>query len=59
MIVCIVVYQLDENVVGYIEEGEFAEFEEQEQDHFAKQGKLLPELAPKYICIYFDQMIHS
>jgi len=50
--------KLDENVVGYIEEGEFAEIEEQEQDHFAKQGKLFSELAPKFICIYFDQMIY-
>ena len=24
-----------------------------------ESGKLLSELAPKYICIYFDQMIYS
>ena len=60
MIVCIVLFvKLDENVVGFIEEGEFVETEDQDQGHFAEQGKLLSELAPKYICIYFDQMIHS
>ena len=36
---------LDENVAGYIEEEGFAEPEDQDQDHFAEQGKLLSELA--------------
>ena len=53
------VYRLDENVAGFIEEGEFVEPEDQDQVPFAEQGKLLSELAPKYICIYFDQMIYS
>jgi len=51
------VYRLDENVAGFIEEGEFGEPEDQDPCHFAEQGKLLSELAPKYICIYFGQMI--
>ena len=51
------VYRLDENVAGDIEEGEFVGPEDQDQVHFAEQGKLSSELAPKYICIYFDQMI--
>ena len=38
--------ELDENVVGFIEEEEFVEPEDQDQDHFAEQGKLLSELAP-------------
>ena len=60
MIGCIVLsVKLDENAVGFIEEGEFVESADQDQDHFAEQGKLLSELAPKYICIYFDQMIYS
>ena len=41
---------LDENVAGYIEEEGFAEPEDQDQDHFAEQGKLLSELAPN-LCI--------
>ena len=50
MIGCIVLsVKLDENVVGYIEEGEFAEIEDQEQDHFAKQGKLFSELALQHM----------
>ena len=53
------VYRLDENVAGFSEEGEFVEPEDQDQGHFAEQGKLLSELAPKLICIYFDQMIYS
>ena len=53
------VYRLDENVAGDIEEGEFVEPEDQDQVPFAEQGKLLSELAPKCICIYFDQMIYS
>ena len=56
---CLSVYRLDENVAGDIEEGEFVEPEDQDQVPFAEQGKLLSELAPKYICIYFDQMIYS
>ena len=60
MIGCIVLsVKLDENAFGYIEEGEFVESADQDQDYFAEQGKLLSELAPKYICIYFDQMIYS
>ena len=39
-------YALDETVVGFIEEEEFVEPEDQDQDHFAEQGKLLSELAP-------------
>ena len=41
---------LDESVVEYIEEEGFVEPEDQDQDHFAEQGKLLSELAPN-ICI--------
>ena len=41
---------LDENVVGYTEEEVFAEPEDQDQDHFAEQGKLLSELAHN-LCI--------
>ena len=60
VIVCIVLLvKLDENDIGFIEEGEFVESEDQDPGHFAEQGKLLSELAPKYICIYFDQMIYS
>ena len=59
MIGCIVLsVKLDENAFGYIEEGEFVESADQDQDYFAEQGKLLSELAPKFICIYFDQMIY-
>ena len=39
------VYRLDENVAGIIEEGEFVEPEDQDQGHFAEQGKLFSELA--------------
>ena len=53
------VYRLDENVAGFIEEGEFVESEDQDPSHFAEQGKLLSELAPNYICIFFDQIIYS
>ena len=53
------VYRLDENIDGIIEEGEFVEPEDQDQGHFAEQGNLLPEIAPKYICIYFNQVIYS
>ena len=49
---CIVLsVKLDENAFGYIEEGEFVESADQDQDYFAEQGKLLSELAPKYLCI--------
>ena len=51
--------RLDENTAGFIEEGDSVEFEDQDQDHFAQQGKLLPELAPIYICIYFHHMFYS
>jgi hypothetical protein len=40
------IYRIDENVVGVVEEGNFIESEDQNQDHFAEQGKLPPELAP-------------
>jgi len=42
---CWFVYRLDENVAGIIEEGEFVEREDQDQGHFAEQGKLFSELA--------------
>ena len=58
MIGFIVCYKLDENAFEYIEEGEFVESADQDQDYFAEQGKLLSELAPKFICIYFDQMFY-
>ena len=48
------VYYLDENAVGFIEEGEFVEPEDQDQGHFAEQGKLLSELAPQ---IYASTLI--
>ncbi len=47
------VYRLDENVAGVIEEGEFAEPEDQDQGHFAEQGKLFSELASIYIYFGF------
>ena len=56
---CLYLFVYHENVAGFIEEGEFVEPEDQDQGHFAEQGKLLSELAPKHICIYFDQMIYS
>ena len=60
MIVCIVLFvKLDENVVGFIEEGEFVETEDQDQGHFAEQGKLLSELAPQIYASIFDIMIYS
>ena len=36
-----VLRRLDENVAGTCEKGEFVEPEEQDQGHFAEQGKLL------------------
>ena len=47
------VYQLDENAVGFIEEGEFVESEDQDQGHFVEQGKLLSELAPQIYASIF------
>ena len=41
---------LDETVVGFIEEEEFVEPEDQDPEHFAEQGKLLSELAHN-LCI--------
>jgi len=52
-------YRLDEIVAGTVEEGEFAEHQEQDPENFAEQGKLLSELAHLYICIYFKQMFYS
>jgi len=49
------VYRLDENVAGIIEEGEFVEPEDQDQGHFAEQGKLSSELA--FIYIYFGSHV--
>ena len=49
------VYYLDENVVGFIEEGDFVEPEDQDQGHFVEQGKLFSELASIYI--YFDSNV--
>ena len=52
------VYRLDENVAGVIEEGEFVEPEDQDQGHFAEQGKLLSELALQTYASIFDIMIY-
>ena len=39
IVACLFIYQLDENVAGVYEEGEY--FEQQEPEHFVEQGKLL------------------
>ena len=50
MIACIVLLvKLDKNDIGFIEEAELVESEDQDPGHFTEQGKLFSELAlPTY-----------
>ena len=44
----LLVLRLDEGNTGELEEGEFVAEQEDQQDHFVEQGKLLSKLAPSH-----------
>ena len=53
------VYYLDENAVGFLEEGEFVEPEEQDQGPFVEQGKLLSDHAHSYEHLFNPHVTHE